>query len=147
MGPILLPVTLITAAAMALINVWLTLRIGRTRGSSGVSLGDGGDETLVRRMRAQANLVENAPFFLILLGLVELARGTSLALWAIGALFVVGRLVHVLGMDGMKHGRTIGSSLTALLLLVLAIWAILLVARPAERHARPDSFELVAPRA
>ncbi|MEO0679422.1 MAG: MAPEG family protein, partial [Pseudomonadota bacterium] len=42
------------------------------RQGAGVSLGDGGDLRLQRRTRAQGNLVEYAPLFLILLALAEM---------------------------------------------------------------------------
>ena len=49
-----LPVTLSIAAAAAIVNLWLALRIvvGRVRGK--VMIGDGGDSRLVAGMRAQA---------------------------------------------------------------------------------------------
>src|SRR5690242_20921870 len=100
MGPAALPITLTTAGAAALINVWLAFRVGQARHASGVLIGDGGDERLTARMRAQANFVEYAPFVLILIGLIELTRGPSLALWIASAAFLLARLAHPLGMDG-----------------------------------------------
>ena len=66
-------------AACALLNIWLGRRVGRMRVAHKVSIGDGGNEALIARMRAQANFVEYTPFFLILLGLIELAAGRNLA--------------------------------------------------------------------
>ncbi|HEY6048007.1 MAG TPA: MAPEG family protein, partial [Sphingomicrobium sp.] len=60
------PVTLVTAAAMVALNMWLGMRIAKLRGEFKVSVGDGGHEPLLRRMRAQANFIENAPFFVLL---------------------------------------------------------------------------------
>ena len=70
MGDIILPVTLTTAAGLALINVWLQVRIGQVRYADNVFVGDGGNERVIRRMRAQANLVENAPFVLALIAVI-----------------------------------------------------------------------------
>ena len=53
----ILPVTLLSAAAAVFVNIWLGLRIGQLRGQFKVSVGDGGHEPLLRRMRAQANFV------------------------------------------------------------------------------------------
>ena len=67
----LLPTTLCLAAAAALVNIWLVLRIGRLRTQFKVSVGDGGHDLLARRMRAQLNFVENVPLVVILTGLIE----------------------------------------------------------------------------
>jgi len=123
MGDIILPVTLTTAAGLALINLWLQMRIGKVRSASKIFVGDGGDERVIRRMRAQANLVENAPFVWALIAVIELARGTSTWLWAVGGLFLLARVAHPFGMDGWKLGRPIGTGITMLLLAGLAVYA------------------------
>ncbi len=130
---IVLPASLATAAACALIAVWLAVRISIVRRREKIWIGDGNSPRLVARMRAQANFVEYAPFVLILLALLELARGPSLFAWGYGAAFVVARVLHPLGMDGWKPGRMIGAIVTMLVLLLLAgecAWAAL-EARPA----------------
>ena len=126
MTALLLPVTLMTAGGLALINLWTMVRIGQVRRATGVSVGDGGDQRLVRRMRAQANLVETAPFVLALVGLIEFTAGTSTWLWIAGALFLVARVLHPFGMDGWGPGRTIGTGVTMLLLLGLGGYAVAL---------------------
>lgn len=123
-GMVAIPVTLSVAAACALINLWLQVRVGGARRSERVSIGDGGNELVIRRMRAQANFVENAPFVLALILALELACGTCAWLWAAGALFVVGRLAHPFGMDGVRYARAIGTALSMLVLAGLAGWAI-----------------------
>src|SRR3546814_12320133 len=62
----------------------------------------GGDPLLRARMRAHANYAEYTPFFLILLGLIELARGTHLWLWGVAILYVIGRILHAFGMDSLN---------------------------------------------
>jgi len=123
---IILPVTLTIAGAAALLNIWLAMRTGRLRVSEKVSIGDGGNPRLLARMRAHANFVEYTPFFLILLGLIELARGTSLWLWGIGVVYVLARIAHAFGMDAEKPGklRLIGIAVTFIALLALAGWAL-----------------------
>ncbi len=51
----MLPISLTIAAGAALLNLWLATRVGRVRGQEKVSIGDGGNDRLIRRMRAQAN--------------------------------------------------------------------------------------------
>jgi uncharacterized membrane protein YecN with MAPEG domain len=120
---IILPVTLCTAGAAAVVNFWLGLRISRLRLAEKIFVGDGGDDRLVRRMRAQLNFAEYVPLTLILLALVELATGSSIWLWGVGALIILGRLLHAFGMDGWGLGRRIGIALTMLTMLGLAAMA------------------------
>jgi uncharacterized protein len=121
-----LPVALVTAGAAALLNFWLGLRISRLRISEKILVGDGGNPRLVARMRAQLNFVEYAPLVLILIALIELARGTQLWLWVVAALFIVGRVLHAFGMDGWRQGRMIGIAITMMAMLGLAGYAVYL---------------------
>ena len=50
-------------------------------------------------MRAHGNYAENMPIFLILLALLELARGDRMILWAAAIAFILARLLHAFGMD------------------------------------------------
>jgi uncharacterized membrane protein YecN with MAPEG domain len=122
----ILTTTLCAGAAAVIVNIWLGVRIGQLRTSLKVSIGDGGHEPLVRRMRAQANFIENAPLVLILIGVIELARPGDTILMAIAAIFTLGRVLHSLGMDGgsLAMGRMIGTLTTLLIQLALAIWAV-----------------------
>ena len=127
----LLPTTLSLAAAAALINIWLAMRCGRIRGKAGISIGNGGDELLERRMRAQLNFVENTPWILFLIGLIELAEKGGLWLSVVGAVYMLGRVAHALGMDGQAYpkGRTIGTLITMLTQLGLAVMAVLILTK------------------
>ena len=122
----ILPITLTIAAAAALLNIWLGTRVGRLRVAHKVMIGDGGHPALVARMRAHANFVEYTPFFLILLGLIELAHGSATWLWLIAILFILARVAHAFGMDRpapnpLRLGGIIG---TMLPLIVLAGYAL-----------------------
>jgi len=121
-----LPISLAAAGAAALINIWLSIRIGAVRTAKKVSVGDGGDEHLIRRMRAQANFIENAPIVLILITVIEAARPTNMALAIVAGLFILARVAHGLGMDGgaFKAGRMVGTLITMLTLLGLGVWAL-----------------------
>ena len=133
---IILPISLTIAAGAAILNIWLMMRVGRVRGQEKVSIGDGGNERVIRRMRAHSNFVENTAVVLILLGLIELATGPSTWLWAIGALYLVGRVLHAIGMDGMMWGRMAGTIITMLTQVGLAGFAVFTVyATPVETKA------------
>ncbi len=121
-----LPITLTIAAGAALINIWLMIRCGQARTSEKISIGDGGNEFLIRRMRAHANFIESAPIVLILIAALEATGGTSNWLWAVGIAFIFGRLAHGLGMDGgaLGKGRPVGITITMLTLVGLAVMAL-----------------------
>ncbi|MFL6859091.1 MAG: MAPEG family protein [Allosphingosinicella sp.] len=125
---LVLPITLTLTGAAVLANIWLGTRIARLRRAHRVSIGDGGIEPLTARMRAQANYIEHTPFFLILVGLIELATGPQLWLWIVGMAFILARIAHGLGMDGgrMKRLRAIGMITTVLILLGLSAYGIFL---------------------
>ena len=61
----LLPITLTTAAGLALLSAWLGSRVVQVRRRHKVALGDGSIPEVLARMRAQANFNEYAyPFTL-----------------------------------------------------------------------------------
>ncbi|AGH50097.1 MULTISPECIES: MAPEG family protein [Sphingomonadales] len=125
----ILPITLTFAAAATIINLWLGFRVSQIRTSAKVLTGDGGNPLLLARMRAHANYTEYTPFFLILVGLIELARGSQLWLSILAAAFVVGRILHAFGMDSVDKpakGRIIGILVTWLVLIGLAGWALVI---------------------
>ena len=123
---IILPITLTIAAAAAILNIWLGARVSRIRLASKVSIGDGGVPALAARMRAHANYAEYTPFFLILLGLIELAHGSATWLWLVAILYIVCRIFHAFGMDRPAPNlfRMIGFTGTMLALLALAGYAL-----------------------
>ena len=125
----MLPVTLAAAAAAAILNIWLSIRIGATRTAFGIMVGDGGNEALQRRMRAQLNYVENTAFVLVLIAAIELAGKGSWWLAYVAAVYFLGRVAHGFGMDGgsLKVGRMIGTLTTMLTQLGLAVVAVLIV--------------------
>lgn len=127
--PILLPVTLAMAAAAALVNFWLAMRIGRVRTAEKISIGDGGNDLLSRRMRAQLNFAENTPWVLALVAALELAGRGGDWLAYVAIVYMLGRLAHGLGMDGtgFKVGRGIGTATTMVTQLGLAIFAVLVL--------------------
>jgi len=124
----LLPTTLCLAAAAAIVNFWLSMRIGRLRQQFAVSVGDGDNDLIRRRMRAQLNFAENVPLVLVLIAAIELAGKGGAWLAPVGAVFVIGRVLHALGMDGgsWQWGRMAGIAITFLTALGLAVTAVLI---------------------
>lgn len=121
-----LPITLTFAAAAALLNIWLGIRVSRMRMGYRILHGDGGNEALLRRLRAQANYVEYTPFVLILSALIELALGGALWLWFVALVYIVGRVLHAFGMDKdfPSRFRQAGIAITWVTLIGLSATAL-----------------------
>ena len=128
---LLLPTTLCMAAAAAIINFWLAIRCGQVRTKEKINIGTGGSDLMERRMRAQLNFAENTPWVLALIGLIELAGKGGGWLAIVGAVYMLGRVAHGLGMDGTTFGvgRSIGTATTMLAQLGLAVVGLLVATR------------------
>jgi uncharacterized protein len=127
----LLPTTLCLAASAALINLWLGGRISKVRHAAKISVGDGGHEQLVCRMRSQANFIENVPLTLILVAAIELAGKGGIWLAVVGAVFMISRVAHPLGMERPSPNalRAGGTMVAMLVQLGLAVVAVLIALR------------------
>lgn len=123
MPSILLPISLATAGAAAILNFWLAMRIAQVRRGKNIYHGDGGDSRLHARMRAQANFIEYTPIVLLLIALIEFAKGSPAWLMLVAGLYVLGRVLHPFGMDGWIPGRMAGAMITLLTTLGLGLYA------------------------
>lgn len=125
----MLPITTLAACILTLIFVFLTLRvINMRRNGTGPSVGLNEDDQFLRAVRSHGNFIEYTPLFLILLGLAELQVANPNYLIFISILFVVGRLLHLVGFGFIGTGpwRTLGMvcSNTALLLMVVLLASV-----------------------
>lgn len=131
--PHLLPkITLFYAALHALLLVGLSLWIVQRRHAARVGLGDGGDHALSRRIRVQGNFVEYVPLALLLLALLELSGLQAYAVWLLGGVLLLARLLHAFGLGrsaGTSYGRFLGTLLTLLTLVAMAMLGLLLALR------------------
>jgi uncharacterized membrane protein YecN with MAPEG domain len=129
MTSIVLPVTLTIAAAGAVLHIWLAARVSQLRTRHKVSIGDGGNEALTRRMRAHANYGENMPAVMILLAVIELAGGDARILWAAATVFILSRILHAFGMDRPSPSRLrmAGMMGSTLALVILAGYAVFIL--------------------
>lgn len=115
-------VTPLYAALAAVILIVLALRVIGARRSRRVALGDGADDDLARRIRAQGNFTEYAPLALVLILLLELGGAPAWQLHALGAALILGRIVHAWSLPAQSgNGRLIGMTLT---IFVLAAGAL-----------------------
>ena len=124
-------ITGIYAALGTLLVLILALRVSAIRHGKRVEFGDGGDQGVLRRIRAHANAIENLPLALLLLLLLELNQ-TQPLLHVCGCVLIAGRVLHALGMSvssGGQFGRFTGTVLTWGVMMVMSVlllwqWAI-----------------------
>jgi uncharacterized membrane protein YecN with MAPEG domain len=124
-----LTITALTAAALALLLVFLSITTIRMRMKHGAAYGDAGQHDLNCAIRAHGNLTEYAPVGIILIALLESGGANPIALSIASAAFVGARLLNAIGLFNPpgppKPARSIGIVVTLLILLGLAIWLAL----------------------
>jgi uncharacterized protein len=124
---VFLPVTTLAAILNGALLVVMTAGVGMMRRKKQVSLGDGGDKTMLKRQRGHANGAEQIPIALILLALVELQGGGAGVLWAIAGFLTIGRFLHATRFwrDGAPFVlRPLGVVLTLIAQIIAIIWLI-----------------------
>ncbi|MEL6509762.1 MAG: MAPEG family protein [Pseudomonadota bacterium] len=123
----MLGITALYAGLIALLFMVLSFRVIGYRRSNQIGLGDAGDKSLLKRMRAQANCAEYAPIGLILLALVE-AQGTpGWVVHGLGLMLLAGRLAHGYGFSAsppVMNLRVGGMLLTTGMIALAAIGLI-----------------------
>ena len=115
-----MPITALYAGLLALLFLALSGRVVQMRGKGMPSLGDGGNEQLLRRIRGHANFAEYVPLLLVMLALLESSGLPATWLHVFGAATVVARVLHGYALSftaGFKFGRFWGTVLTFLLLV------------------------------
>ncbi|HZE61625.1 MAG TPA: MAPEG family protein [Burkholderiales bacterium] len=120
-------VTPFYAGLLAIFFFALSMRVVAVRGR--VSLGDGGDPVVLRRMRGQANFAEYVPLILVMMALLEYQRAAAWQLHAIGITLVIARLLHGIALSFTPKwwfGRFFGTVLTFALLNVCGIGCVFL---------------------
>ena len=115
------------SALLALFYVYLSARTIGVRRNANISIGDGGDDSMLRAMRMHANFAEYAPIALLLLAFVEIQGGPSWMLHALGALLLIARLSHAYGISSAQAPgkfRVAGMAATFTTIVIAALWLI-----------------------
>jgi uncharacterized membrane protein YecN with MAPEG domain len=119
-------ITPIYALAIAVIYMTLWMRVTAKRGAMGQSIGDGGDEDLLLRVRQHGNCSEWSSFLLILMILAEGMGSPALYLHIGGALLLLGRIAHPFGLKKDDAGHVLryvgnGSNMLATLNFMICL--------------------------
>jgi uncharacterized membrane protein YecN with MAPEG domain len=111
------------AAVFAVMLVVLSLRVAKTRGDVRVAIGDGGNRTLLRRIRVQGNFTEYVPMALLLFMFVELQGWPRWLVHGLCLVLLAARLLHAYGVAQEPEDirlRATGMATTAVLLVAAA---------------------------
>ena len=113
-------VTPLYAGLLALLFFALSLRVVQMRGT-GISLGDGGNTAMLRRIRGHANFAEYVPLILLMMAMLELSKFSIYLLHAMGITLFVARLLHAYALsftEKFKFGRFWGTLLTYIVMVI-----------------------------
>lgn len=124
-----------TAASAAGLYIGLNLLIlfglgvltSLARQKTQIGLGDGGNEDMIRAIRAHGNATEWVPGALVGLLALALMGAPAIAIHVLGIMLTLARILHGYGLTtsaGPSLGRLAGSSLTLLVYLGLALGLI-----------------------
>jgi hypothetical protein len=122
-------ITAFYAALLALLFVFLSVRVIGWRREVRVELGHGDDNQLLRRMRVHANFAEYVPFTLLLMAMAESMTAPRPLIHLAGLILIAGRLIHAYGLSQTPHilrYRVWGMILTFTALCLSALLCLLL---------------------
>ncbi|MEC4727444.1 MAPEG family protein [Shewanella sp. D64] len=108
----------------AILVVMLAMRVVKLRRKYKIGIGNSDNKELRIASRVHANLVENASIAMILLLVAELNGLNPMVLHLLGIVWVIGRILHAIGLTkgrgGYHLGRFWGGLLSWLMILTLA---------------------------
>ncbi len=128
-------ITAFYAALLAVLFLYLSVRVIGWRRDRRVEFGHGDDFELLRRKRVHANFAEYVPFAIVLMALAESMEPPDLLVHIAAVVLVVGRLMHAYGVSQsppIMRYRVYGmwltiASMTLAALLCLALSTFFLV--------------------
>ena len=122
-------VSALTAGVLIIAQMALLLTVIGTRRRVRQSLGEAGDPALTRAVRRHGNFAENAAIFVVSLALLEMLGAPRLYVVPAAALFVIGRVLHAIGLsqtNTVNLWRVAGVFTTVLAGLLVGVRLIML---------------------
>jgi uncharacterized membrane protein YecN with MAPEG domain len=120
-------VTILYAGILGLMYIALSLYTIAGRFKYNQNIGDGGHESMAKRIRVHGNFIEYVPLALILLMLAEFEGAAENTLHALGGALVFARLIHPIGLmrkKGPSLCRSGGMLITFGVIIVASIICI-----------------------
>jgi len=116
------PITALYAGVLGILLVVISARISVLRAKFKVMFGDGGQDALMRAIRAQGNFIEYVPLALLLIIMVEWAGTKPWVVHSLAGGLLASRLIHYWGITARKDpGRGIGVTITWIVLAVAGL--------------------------
>ena len=115
------------AALLAVLFIFLSLRVIRLRRRERIAIGDGNNPRLRRAIRVHANFAEYVPIALTLTTLIELQQFAPIVVHALCLALFIGRVCHAYGVSQEREDyrfRVVGMTLT---FATIGVSALLLV--------------------
>lgn len=112
------------ASLLALLFIFLSVRVIRIRRQERIGVGDGNNVRLRRAIRVHGNFAEYVPFSLILVGFVEIQQFAPIIVHTLCLLLVIGRLCHAYGVSQENEDyrlRVVGMALTFTTIVTSAV--------------------------
>jgi len=127
MDPSSLSVTALYAGLCAILLLAFAGLVVTQRYRVRAGIGDGQDPKLAQAIRIHGNAAEYMPICLILIALLEVGGTATMALHALGAALIIGRISHAIGLwrsQGTSPYRAFGMLSTWGIMIVAGIWNI-----------------------
>ena len=130
MSALALTLTPMYAVPLAVLYLFLTFTVISGRRRLSIGLGDGGNKSFRRRIRAHGNFSEYVPMALLLMAFAELGGAAPLVLHSTRLVLLAGRLLHAyaLAMTDYNHKARVAGMILTITSLVVGIGACLNVA-------------------
>lgn len=125
----MLQITAFYAALLALLYVYLSVRVVTERREQRVEFGAGESHELLRRIRVHANFAEYVPFTVLLMAIAESLAAPDFLVHASGITLLTGRLLHAYGTSQsppMMRYRVYGMGLTLMAMAIAALTCLAL---------------------
>ncbi|MDA5093833.1 MAPEG family protein [Aliiroseovarius sp. KMU-50] len=117
-------VTPIYAGLLALLFLYLSARVIRTRQTEKISVGDADNRLMIKTMRTQANCMEYVPISVMMLLLAEIQGAPGWGLHLLGLMLLTGRIMHAVGFGRTPQIIPLRKTGMALTLLMIALSAL-----------------------
>ncbi len=114
------------AGILALLYIYLAVRVIKTRVRTKTKLGDGNHPELANAIRAHGNFAEYVPLALILIGILNYQGLAPVLIHVMGCVLVLGRIIHAYSItkDILKL-RPVGMGMTFTVIFAAAALLIL----------------------
>jgi len=115
-------ISVIYAIISALLIVYLSFEVIKTRRKHQISVGDGGNEELITAQGAQSNAIEYLPISLLLLLYLEYNGANNWIVHITGITLIIGRVIHARGLLNRNfRQRVLGMQITVYVLIGLCL--------------------------